>query len=1132
MVSLKTPSLVHLIALGLTVCLVGTVPALAQDWRDSSADQRQQEIIERYLTILERRPRDGHVLDRLLSETGRGASLRVIVERYRERVNQSQGEGPELPTLLGHLEAALGNVEEALEAFDEALERESNYAFALRGKADLLRSEERWDEAEEVYESALEATTNRDDRQEILRRLADLSFSARRWEQASSYVEQMIAAQPDDPYLRMELAQLYLEYDRFDEALEQYRAIAGRAGTDMRQRAVAERDAASVLKQMGRFEEARNAYERARSRVSPDYWLSREIERALYQLYGDAARQQEFIDRYSERWRPLNGRQWSLIASAYREIGETEESIDALRRALRSDPGNNETRLTLIRALETYDRDEFADEIEELYREAITRARNDLTLRLQFIDFLEGEYGADRAVEELARAERVMRGSPDSLLTVADRYDRYGAMERSEELYQEIVRRYPRDPRFKVALGDYYFGQMQRSRAEEIWQQVVPLYRSREDGLAALGDIYADHGLLEEAIRTYEEARSISPSDQGLRQRLAELYERNQRNLDAADIWGNIYAETDDASVKRSAREALIRLYRVMGFLDRGIDQWSRRIGDSDDGRWRLLVGQAYLQFGSFQEAERELTAVLEQQGDSVPALELLEETYRASGKLEEAVHTLERIAELKPAAYRRVWDSLIDISLRQFRDQEALSYAEQAVAENPQDASAHARLGELYRTLGRMDDALRAYREAVDVNPRVTEYQFALAELLSMTNREAEALDVYLRIVEDAGDDSHVLRAGRRAIALALATGDPAVLSSILEDRMIRARDPAPILKLELELYRQWSQSTAESLSDSEQRRFEGVIRRALGSEDAGVYALAVNLAEDNLTAAFADTLMRAAVRKEAERERILGLLSRLSVERVSPAVFAEIPSMDPATRALLARIAAASDEIPQWNELSDRVRFILRSMAREDADAAVLLYRLKPELAVELAPRMNRSNSGSLRHVARWIEWKAGVERDDELVSQLRFIPPHVARWDVECIGSHADTVAIRESFVKLAMRAPTPIQTAVAELLTKKVVRAGALSEPDARAAGEEPEARLCRLMFGAVSYAELSEEEAAARFSRLRPVVDEAYRAAMQAGEADSVRALEFMRALGSRSFEWRDYLRDELLERAR
>jgi hypothetical protein len=292
------------------------------------------------------------------------------------------------------------------------------------------------------------------------------------------------------------------------------------------------------------------------------------------------------------------------------------------------------------------------------------------------------------------------------------------------------------------------------------------------------------------------------------------------------------------------------------------------------------------------------------------------------------------------------------------------------------------------------------------------------------------------------------------------------------------------------------------------------------------------VNLAEANLTPAFADTLMRAAVRKEAERERILGLLSRLSVDRVSPAVFAEIPSMDPATRTLLARIAAPSEQIPEWNDLSDRVRFILRSMAREDAHAAVLLYRLNPDLAVELASRMKRSGSTNLRHVARWIEWKAGDGGAEGLLSQLRFIPPQVAKWDVECIGSRADNTSVREAFIRFGMRAPTPIQTVVSELLTKKVQRLGSVSELEARAAGEGPEARLCRLMFGPVAYADLTEDEAQVRFDRLRPVVEEAFLAAMQSGEEDRVRALEFMRALGARSFQWRDYLRDELLERAR
>lgn len=1103
-------------------------PLQAQDWGEVSDADRKQEIIGRYLSILESRPRTGHVLDRLLSEVGRGRALERLIEEYGQRSADEHVEQPQLPTLLGQLQIAAGHVEDGIASFDEALSRDPSYEFALRGKADALAGLELWDEAEAVYVSALEAASSVDDRQQILRRLADLSFAARRWDQASSYVEQLIASSPNDPYLRMELAQLYLEHDRWEEALDQYRAIERTAGTDMRQRAVAERDMAYVLARMGRFDEARDTYERARQRVSPDYWLAREIERALFELYGDENRQLDFIERYLRVWRPMNGRQWNLISEAYRTLGQPNEAIDALRRALRADSRNNETRLALIRALEAFQRAEHVEEIEQLYQAAVRQSAYDLSLRLQYIDFLEGESGRERAVRELRSAERVMSHSPDSLLTIADRYDRYGSPDDSERLYRLIASRNSREPRFQIAYGNLYFGQSKRSRAEEIWQGIVPLYESRASGLAALGDVYGNHGLIEEAVAAYEEAVDLQPGDLGLKQRLAELYERNRRNPDAAEVWVDIYSNTSDRSTLRTGRDSLIRLYRMLGFLERGTEIWSDKAGESSDGRWFLLLGKASLELGDFDAAEASLQAVLDVDPVSVDALRLLEETYRGSGRLADAVTVLEQIAEIDPAANRWVWDSLIEVSLRRFEDEQALAYAENAVADHPNDAAAHARLAALYRTLGNFDRAIAVYREAVNVNSRVASYQFSLAELLVVDGQTDEALDMYLRLVAEVADESDVLRAGRRAIALSLSQGRMSALSAVLEERMIRARDPSPMLKLELELYRQAGQMSQSSNDSSEAARFEGVLRRALTSEDAGVYSLAVRLAEQHLTPSLASALMRAAVEHTNERERILGLLTRMRVPAVSPALFESLPTLNGYARQTFAQIAVASGSLPPWSALSERVRRILISFSANDVYGSLLLYRLNPAIALQRTETALQAPDPMIRFTARIIRWKSIEGEADRWFGTIQLSAPAEVAAVIACVSASSTAdVDFYERIVSAGMEAPDPVRAAALQA----VLHSDVTDDADDSWQSMSVEQRVCETILGAHLSGRRSVEGDERLISLVGPAVRQRLAIAVREQDSGGIKALDFVRSLAQGSLAWSDFLRDLLVDEA-
>ena len=83
-----------------------------------------------------------------------------------------------------------------------------------------------------------------------------------------------------------------------------------------------------------------------------------------------------------------------------------------------------------------------------------------------------------------------------------------------------------------------------------------------------------------------------------------------------------------------------------------------------------------------------------------------------------------------------------------------AIALAERAVALEPTNADFHFRLANVYTSLGRQAEAIRAYREAIRLKPNVADWHVRLATTLTEAGHLHEALDVYrARVAAGAPD-------------------------------------------------------------------------------------------------------------------------------------------------------------------------------------------------------------------------------------------------------------------------------------------------------------------------------------------------------------------------------------------
>jgi tetratricopeptide (TPR) repeat protein len=316
----------------------------------------------------------------------------------------------------------------------------------------------------------------------------------------------------------MELAELYIRYEQFDAALEQYNAIIDMAGGDTRQRAMAMKDVGDVLALMGRSDEAIESYRSAMRLVEEGYWLHRELQQGIINVYRSENRLVELLDELEADWSSPDFAQLMLLASLYEETGRDDRALETVERAVREQPSSVDARLALIRMLE---RRGESDRVVEEYETLIRRNPGDSTYRFRLVDVLRRSGDREAAIEVLAEIADRFSSDSSVLIEVADRYMRFRESEPAGVIYERLVRIDPDNPDNWIALGEYQFMESRRSEAERSWREILARISPEDEAHAELADVFANHGLVEEAIVELEEARAIAPENDGYLRTLA-----------------------------------------------------------------------------------------------------------------------------------------------------------------------------------------------------------------------------------------------------------------------------------------------------------------------------------------------------------------------------------------------------------------------------------------------------------------------------------------------------------------------------------------------------------------------------------------------------------------------------------
>lgn len=418
---------------------------------------------------------------------------------------------------------------------------------------------------------------------------------------------------------------------------------------------------------------------------------------------------------------PSNQQLKILLAKSYLNLGETKKSRDLFQEALKHDPDNQEilTSLKEIEERETPDRiAKLRKQIQESELEKdYTRAE---ILALQLIEeypkdahnyYLLGQLYLlmERPQEAISSYQKGLVISPDSSelqLALGSFFMQEKRYEEAEKIYEKLSTQYPQEKWIQDLLhasqenalvdkAKQFEEKGDLKQVEEVYAQLIKKFPQKGDNYFRLGQLYAHTKRTKEAIEQYEKGVAASPN--------------------ATYIWlslGYAYLEDKDLDKSEEAFEEVLKQ-------------------DPKNGEALAGLGHVAKAQGNDAVAEKYYKKALKVDPESGSALSSMAELRMKQKRYAEAQKDYEKLAKLYPkekwveGALRNAKQAPIFEKIDKLEEQKDFATVEKEylklIKNSPDDADIYFRLGQFYMRRERPQDAVHAFAQAIQLNPKAS---------------------------------------------------------------------------------------------------------------------------------------------------------------------------------------------------------------------------------------------------------------------------------------------------------------------------------------------------------------------------------------------------------------------------
>ncbi len=747
--------------------------AQAGDW-GVQRDPFDKSVVARYKALLGKNPHDAGALAKLLELYRRYRTVDLLKEEYQKAVDSKPTDWSAL-VVLGRMYKQTGDDPRALGLFTRAVAASAADAPTWLLIGEVQKAANKPTEARAAYDQALANATSKDMKKAALRSLADLALAAGDIDGANGYFQKFLDLDPKNAQLWIERGDAMLAAGKQQVALESYAAAEKLLGGDPSKRMEVVSRRGQAFEAMQKDDEAVAEYRRAIKLAPKGYYLEVELTGRIVDIYRRKQALPALLAQSEKEWpEATRGHfEWSTLGKLYEETGAQDKAIAALKKAVAKSPWELDTQRRLITLLENSGKD--AEAIAQ-YEAVVRAAPGEPRFQLDLADRYQRRGDEKKALDLLVKLKGRFPTDAGVLSAVADLYQRWGKEDLAIAEYEKLAKIEPDDPSHLITLGEQYLQKGDATRAMATWKRLTA--SGKASGFAKLGEVMAEHNKPVDALANYDKAIKLEEKNPEHYKGRASVYESQKRWSDAVADWEQVLALTGSKATDRLARrDARLRIVKAItkgGVRERQyVDKWTAGFkgGDNESGYFLYAYYQIRPKAGIGATDLGEPTTTITALHERVPedndlTLELVK-AYRDTRRYPEAVALLQAFAIAQPSREREVYQMISEIKTLERKDDEAIEWAQKALAKNPSAPDAHERLAERYVEMQRFDEAITAYEAVLALDPRNTKSQFALAQLYVQTGKPQRAAEILRDILRTSTNEDIIGRAGRDAIVL-----------------------------------------------------------------------------------------------------------------------------------------------------------------------------------------------------------------------------------------------------------------------------------------------------------------------------------------------------------------------------
>ena len=393
-----------------------------------------------------------------------------------------------------------------------------------------------------------------------------------------------------------------------------------------------------------------------------------------------------------------------FLARAYEGVGENSLAVQRYKQYLKLTAHGayqNEARFGLGEIYFAWQKRQAAS---DNFKE-VDRNNPDLFKRAQLylgeIYFSEGDFTRAAAVYKTLRQSE---SNPQKEEEIAAKYIvsliRAGKIKESKSAIKSYKKNYPKKKnnpaRFIVELADYYRLNKKYKKAEKLLREVKRNYKTSDyldDADYTLALINVTLNKTEDAFKILSKFYSSYPASNKMAaalNTLGTLYFRTEKYDNAITMFKNALKSRPDAELEANISSNLIKTYTITGFWDAAqalSRQFVNKFPDRPDVMdKKIIIAQSYINLNQFQNAVDYLKKIkIEADSEREPEIQFyIGEALLKGGQYENAIAEFVKIPLLSRKT-KLQWEA------------SALYYS-----------------GQSYEKLGRIDDAVRMYKEII----------------------------------------------------------------------------------------------------------------------------------------------------------------------------------------------------------------------------------------------------------------------------------------------------------------------------------------------------------------------------------------------------------------------------------